>query len=583
MFSRRGERRLRAPQRRLRHLGGVTSLFLTILLLLPGLARAGSSSTWMPPWLKEALERSAPEVGKAGGPEAASEIPPGAVIGDIRVVTRNIFNPDEDPGENRWFFRLANRLHRKTRPGVVESQLLFRPGDPYSPELIEESERLLRRNSYLYDAEIRPVLREDGKVDIEVDTRDVWTLQGGAGFSRAGGENTTTFEVTDSNFLGTGKDVTVSRIGTVDRTSNLFRYQDPNVLGTRTRLFLSVAENSDGGRERFELERPFYSLDSRWAAGVRAFKDDRISQLFKAGKATNGFRHETEILEAYGGYSTGLVGGMAHRFRLGFTRSREDFDLAPRFPKGLLPQDRTLAYPWISYDLVEDGFVVERDLNRIQRPEDLNLGRQLHVRLGFSSPSLGADQEHWIGEIGASAGWRPGPRQLLLASAGGSTRYGESQAENLLVSGNVRYYLRTFGDHLLYASLTGDLAERLDDEEQLLLGGDSGLRGYPLRFQTGDRRLLFTLEQRFFSDRELFRLATVGAAVFFDAGQAWFINPDPKLEQERKLLKDVGIGLRLGSIRSSRGAVVHLDVAFPLDGDDSIDRVQWLISTKETF
>jgi outer membrane protein assembly factor BamA len=539
----------------------------------------------MPPWLREALERSAPETGKPGAPspEPAPEIPPGTVIGEIRVVTRNIFNP-EDPSEDRWVFRLANRLHRKTRPGVVESQLLFRPGDPYSPELVEESERLLRRNDYLYDAKIRPVLREDGKVDVVVETRDVWTLQGGAGFSRAGGENTTTFEVTDSNFLGTGKDVTVSRIGTVDRTSNLFRYQDPNVLGTHARLFLSLADNSDGGRERFELERPFYSLDARWAAGVRMFKDDRISRLFKAGKATTGFRHETELLEAYGGYSTGLVNGMAHRFRLGFTHSREDFDLTPRFPKGgLLPEDRTLAYPWISYDLVEDGFVVERDLNRIQRPEDLNLGRQLHVRLGFSSPSFGADREQWIGEAGASAGWRPGPRQLLLASAGGRTRWGKGEAENLIVSGNVRYYLRTFGDHLLYASLTGDLAERLDDEEQLLLGGDSGLRGYPLRFQTGDRRALFTLEQRFFSDRELFRLATVGAAVFFDAGQAWFVNADPRLEQERRLLKDVGVGLRLGSIRSSRGAVVHLDVAFPLDGDDSIDRVQWLVSTKESF
>ena len=518
---------------------------------------------------------------EAAPPEPAAVIPPGAVIGEIRVVTHNIFNPDK-PGENRWVFRAANHLHRTTRPGVIESQLLFRPGDPYSPDKIEESERILRRNAYLYSAEIHPVLREDGKVDIEVVTRDVWTLEGSAGFSRAGGENTTSFNVTDSNFLGTGKDLTVSRIGTVDRTSDLLRYQDPNVLGSRTRLLVSVADNSDGGRERLEIERPFYSLDARWATGLRVFHDDRIDRIFKAGKATDGFRHEQDFVEAYGGLSPGLRNGVANRFRVGFTFSREVFrrELV-LFPKAFVPENRTLSYPWIGFDSVQDRFVVERDLNQIQRPEDLNLGRQIHARLGFSSPALGADREHWIGEAGFSQGWRPGPGQLLLASAGGSTRWAEEGAENLLVSASVRYYLRTFGKHLLVASLSGDAAQDLDDEDQLLLGGDSGLRGYPLRFQTGDRRALFTVEQRFFSDREIFHLATVGAAVFFDAGQAWFLESES--QQERQLLKDIGVGLRLGSIRSSRGAVVHLDVAFPLDGDDSIDRVQWLVSTRESF
>jgi outer membrane protein assembly factor BamA len=509
-------------------------------------------------------------------------IPPGAVIGEIRVVTRNIFSPKQNPGEDKWLFRLANRVHRTTRPGVVESQLLFETGDPYSPELIVESERLLRKNSYLYDAQIRPVLREDGKVDIEVTTRDVWTLEGGGSFSRAGGENTTSFNLTDSNFLGTGKDLTVSRIGTVDRTSDLLRYQDPNVMGSRARLFLSVADNSDGGRERLELERPFYSLDSRWAAGLRVFHDDRIDRIFKAGFADSGFRHEQDFVEAYGGLSPGLRNGVANRFRAGFTFSREVFELEPiLFPKAFVPENRTLAYPWIGFDSVQDRFVVERDLNQIQRAEDLNLGRQIHARLGYSSTALGADEDQWIAEAGTSAGWRPGPGQLLLASVGGSTRWADGEAENLLVSGNVRWYMRTFGKHLLFASLSGDIAKNLDHEDQLLLGGDSGLRGYPLRFQTGDRRALFTIEHRFFSDREIFHLATVGAAVFFDVGEAWF--EEVKTSQERQLLKDVGVGLRLGSIRSSRGAVVHLDAAFPLDGDDSIDRVQWLVSTRESF
>ena len=130
-----------------------------------------------------------------------------------------------------------------------------------------------------------------------------------------------------------------------------------------------------------------------------------------------------------------------------------------------------------------------------------------------------------------------------------------------------------------YAGLGADVARALDTESQLLLGGDSGLRGYPLRFQDGDRRLLLTLEQRFFSRREFFRLFNLGAAVFFDAGSAWFEDSlaDPEV------LRDVGLGLRIGSSRSGGGTMVHLDLAFPLDRDRSIESVQWLVSTSETF
>jgi outer membrane protein assembly factor BamA len=539
----------------------------------------------------------------AAGPEVqgAPAIPPGTIIGEVRVVAKDLFDP-EKRGENGKLFRLANRVHRSTRTPVIERQLLFQPGDVFTPELIAESARLLRQNDYLYDVDIQPILRDDGKVDVEVTTRDVWTLEGGASYSRSGGTDNTSVWVEDTNFIGTGKELSIARIGTVDRTSNLVRFRDPNVLGSRVRLMLSYAENSDGGRERFELERPFYSLSSRWAAGVRAFRDERMEQLFTAGKAIESFEHRHDSLEVYGGLSTGLRNGAARRLQFGFTYSGDDFTPSARplrssFKEGVprlgfelapIPQDRTLAYPWIRFESVQDRFVVERDLDRIQRSEDVNLGRQFHFLLGLSSPTFGGTSEQWIVQTAASSGWRPTPRQLVLTQLGGSTRLGDGGAENLVAGGRVRWYVRDFGNQLFYASLGADLAHRLDGEDQILLGGDSGLRGYPLRYQAGDRRFLLTLEQRFFSPREWFHLVHVGAAVFFDAGQAWFVNPrstqSPELSaQEKRILKDIGFGLRLGSSRSSRGAVLHLDVAFPLDANRSIERVQWLVTTSETF
>jgi hypothetical protein len=117
----------------------------------------------------------------------------GAVIGEIRLDNQNIFNP-EQPGEDRRAYRLVNRLHVKTRQPVILHQLLFKPGDPYSRRVLDESERILRTDRYLYDASIRPVSYHDGKVDILVTTRDVWTFNPGINFGRSGGTNSTGVE-----------------------------------------------------------------------------------------------------------------------------------------------------------------------------------------------------------------------------------------------------------------------------------------------------------------------------------------------------------------------------------------------------
>src|SRR5690606_20479136 len=131
------------------------------------------------------------------------------------------------------------------------------------------------------------------------------------------------------------------------------------------------------------------------------------------------------------------------------------------------------------------------------------------------------------------------------------------------------------------ASLSATTTHRLDPDDQVLLGGDNGLRGYPLRYQSGKHRAALTLEQRFYTDWYPFRLFRVGYAVFFDAGRTW--GRDPRGEPSRGMLYDLGIGLRLSSPRSSGRSVVHVDLAFPVGGADSIDDVQLIVETKRSF
>src|SRR5262245_58104074 len=122
----------------------------------------------------------------------------GAVIATIRVDPRDIFDLS-DPRESSWPYRLANRLHVRTRPQTVARQLLFKTGERVSARTIAETERLLRGNRYLHDVEIRPVAYRDGVVDIEVITRDSWTLDPGLSIARSGGANSSRAYVNEKN------------------------------------------------------------------------------------------------------------------------------------------------------------------------------------------------------------------------------------------------------------------------------------------------------------------------------------------------------------------------------------------------
>ena len=154
-------------------------------------------------------------------------------------------------------------------------------------------------------------------------------------------------------------------------------------------------------------------------------------------------------------------------------------------------------------------------------------------------------------------------------------------SENGILGAESRYYLTTSARSKFFASLSGTLTQDLDEDEQLTLGGDTGLRGYPLRYQAGTAKALLTLEQRYYTNWYPFRLFHVGGAVFFDMGRTW--GRDVTGETSLGMLKDVGFGLRLGSSRSAFGNVVHIDLAFPLDGGNDIDSVQLIIETSQQF
>jgi len=506
----------------------------------------------------------------------------GAVIGEIRVVTHDIFDTT-DPKEDYLLFRWANALHIQTRPSVIRRALLFKSGDALSVRALEETERLLlSNNAFLYDVQFRPIAYHDGVVDIEVATRDTWSLGFGVRASRAGGANSSGVAITERNLLGTGTTLSFGRSNSVDRSSNEFLISNDNAFGTWTSLSYSHAVNSDGSSDAATIVRPFYALDARWAAGVTASKYDRIDPIYNAGNVVSQYRHRQSLAEVFGGWSTGLVDGWVQRYSLGLSAKDDAYASEPGLvAPGRLPTDQKLVGPFVRFELVEDRFEKQLNRNLIGRPEFFALGLASTVQLGWATTSLGSSQDALLYLASISRGFEPGPEQTLMTQANISGQYTNGQVQRQQAGAAAQYYRPQGKRWLFYAAGAADVLTNPDVNDTLLLGGDNGLRGYPLRYQSGTRRALFTAEERFYTDIYLWRLFRIGGAAFFDTGRAW--GGDNVNASNPGWLSDVGFGLRVVSSRSASGSVLHVDVAFPLNATADIAKVQLLVKTKLSF
>jgi outer membrane protein assembly factor BamA len=513
-------------------------------------------------------------------PDAATLASANARIGTIYISVGDIFDTTK-PGENKALYRAANRLHVDTHESVLRAQLLFAEGDLYSARVLEETERALRRLRFIREPRVRAVSFHDGIVDIEVNVQDVWTLSPGLSFGRKGGANSTSFDFDDYNVLGMGKHLSIGSSNSVDRSSTTFQWIDPNVLGTRWTTQAQYSDNDDGSAEALRIERPFFSFDTRWTVGLSLAKDDGVQHRYALGEKIDEYRRGTRQADLHFGRSSGWDDGWVRRFTTGVRFEEARFTNDPDYlPSASLPTDRTLSYPYASMEWIQDDFATSTNLDQIERTEDFEFGRHFMVELGEAAPAFGADRTATLLRASASRGWRVHPNHTLFFGTSLSGRYGDG-VENSLLSATARYYWRTGERSTFYAGLQGDFGHALDGDTELTLGGDNGLRGYPLRYQSGSARALLTLEQRFYTDWYPWRLFRVGGAVFTDIGRSFGSSAVPT--EQLGTLRDIGFGLRFANSRTALANVLHLDVAFPLDGDRSIHSVQFLVETKRSF
>ena len=506
------------------------------------------------------------------------------MIGTVNLQIDNVFDTT-DPAEDKRLYRWANRVHRTTRPSVIEDILLFDVGDNLIEQQLAETARLLRDRGFVADAAITASNFDPttNTADVDVWIRDSWSLEPDLKLSRGGGENEYALGLVEDNLFGLGKSVTLSYSSDVDRDMRLFSFEDENLFGSRKRFNVAVADLSDGRQFRFSAGRPFFALDTRWSITGDTLDDQRVDPIYDLGEIIDEFRHDTRIVSIQGGRSKGIVDGVARRWLAGLTFEEDEFLPNPGFgTPNLLPENRRLIYPWAGVQVIGDDFRQVSELNDMGRTEDIALGLNLFASVGVASTQFDSDRRAILLNFTASRGWEPrGPGSLFLFSSYANSRVEKGDAKNTVVSLSGSYMQRNLGDELFLASFRTTFANRLDAENQILLGGDNDLRGFPLRYQSGERSAILSIEQRFYTDWYPFRLIRVGYAFFFDAGRVW--GDDPRNTPNLGTLYNVGVGLRLTSPRSSGRSVVHVDLAIPINAPADIDDLQLVLEKKASF
>ncbi|HMO17100.1 MAG TPA: hypothetical protein PKA63_00570 [Oligoflexia bacterium] len=512
-------------------------------------------------------------------------------IRSIKIVIRDVF--DE---QNLSFpYRAANRIKVNTKEDIVRRELLIKEGDKYDSFRIQESGRNLRSLPFLREIEIVE-LPEGDAVDVLVRVQDVWTLYPVLSLSSGSGTSKQSAGILEGNLFGYGKRIEGIVAEDEGRRKYELVFDDRRFFDTLQRFTVGHFERSDGRESVISWGRPFRSLVDKagWFTNISVF--NLIGRQFFAGDER--FVYRQKHVGAFGGYtvSSGSPSELLSRVTIGYQFSNDhfseatesdfqDINLSPSdLPEngGELASDRRFSGPAFSYQLIRPDFFSSNYVDRFDRVEDFNLGNEFLASTHISPRVLGSLNDALILKLTNTAGKRLGSGRFIRGQIGGSARLETGSVRHIILRGHGRYYDVMgpqyvngiyLGQHTLAGAALFESGYHLDNDTEFILGASNGLRGYQDRTLTGDHRISFNFENRVHMVDQIAKLVSLGAATFVDVGTVARDNLSDIAKSG--FYANVGVGLRLGLVRSSNGTVVRIDLAFPLrDGPDGSGRFE---------
>ncbi len=484
----------------------------------------------------------------------------GHPVARVDVDPHDIFEPVPH-GRLAPVYRLADRLHFRTRPSTVRNHVLIAPGDAWSEARARESERGLRALD-IFDA-VRVSGRPSGdSVAVSVWTRDAWTTSPEFALERGGGQVFGSVQFSERNLFGRAQQFNFGYREDPTGVSRSFELADPGVRGSHVRFEASASGGSSGTVNSISVGLPFYAEDTPLSFGLRAERAFTTVRLFDSGQEVATFAQRLERFEmAVGrGWRSGRTISRLTSSFLIVDRSFGGSTLQPGAPPEFAGVEERLRIRRFGVEgrLWRPAFVERIGVDRLDGIEDFDLGRSFELSLGLSPRALGGSVDEGFAAVRTMVGTDAhrvgfGWVRLQLSSRLIS---GPREATGRLEG---RWVNQTIPRHTLVLAALGAAGWQTPRDYQLVVGGLNGLRAHEVHALAGNQVWRLNAESRWLLRRDFQQLLSFGAAAFWDAARTWGPGSGDAPWQH-----DLGLGLRLGLPRSALNRVARFDIAWPV-------------------
>lgn len=139
------------------------------------------------------------------------------------------------------------------------------------------------------------------------------------------------------------------------------------------------------------------SVRTNWRFGLAGVDDVREESRYVGAEAIADYRRSREYFSVDGGWRLAERNERQLRLLAGYRYEAFGFQSLPDQPAlDVLPDDRTLSYPWIGFDYRQNRFREMTNLTRLQRVEDVRDGFVWRTELGYSGTGLGATEDRVV-------------------------------------------------------------------------------------------------------------------------------------------------------------------------------------------
>lgn len=528
--------------------------------------------------------------------------PPNAVV-DTGACTQKqpkiIFKPltifDEHSKGFTAIHRWANAIHINTKQLTLENEAAFflnKCSKTFAD--MAELERHLRSRRYLRDAKVTSDVMVE---NITVKTWDNWSLMPTINFGRQGGQTSYSLGIKERNLLGLGVDAEIETYRNSQRKGYKIKTAVPLFNQQNIDLKLRFADNDDGTQESIFFQKHFASFYIENAYRVGFNEETRNDTIYQNNYKLAIFTHDISYKTAQYAWLGFNNKRALLRYSVGITQDLHKFSFLENSPliSLLLPQDRDFTYPWLGFEYIEKDFRKLTNIHLITQIEDFNHGWQFNTRLGLSDGDK-ANSAWAVFNAQISKGFEIHKNALILFNMALNSDIYAQQDNRFLLNMNTEYFYNINANWSFYLNNINIISKNQYLDSPITMGGDSGLRGFPLQYQHGERSTKLTAEMRYYPHINILKLFDLAGAVFFDSARTFGdVTTSPHNNTatttamvneniEKGWLYSLGMGIRLYSPHAGgNNHVVHIDFAFPQSNNDNIDTFEIRLEAKKSF